>query len=91
MGSFAANVAVVVYECDGQDLKVQVFAKEERVHLDACRNALCTAREFLDAYGHIADECSRRDGCDPNSAAVPSSLRAFLFVFVVIHLVFSRL
>lgn len=80
MGSFAANIVVVVYDCPGEDMKVQVFAKEDRVHLDGCRNALCTATEFVNAFGAIADECVRKDGCDPNTASLPS----FNFIFLVL-------
>ena len=80
MGSFAANVAVVVYNCSSfnpsgkqdYDLKVQVLVKEELVYLNQCQNALCTVQEFLDLYGSVADQCARgNDGCDPNTNAAP--------------------
>jgi len=69
LGSFAANVAVVLYDCSG-DYKVQLFVKEDVVHLNQCQSKLCTVKEFLNFLGPIADKCQQSDGCDPNAAVV---------------------
>ena len=86
MGSFAANVAIVLYNCS-DDYKIQLFVKEEVVHLDQCQNALCTAKEFLDYLGSIADNCGRDDGCNPSAAVIPyaSSQLMAIFLLVIIH------
>lgn len=68
LGSFAANVAVVLYDCSG-DYKVQLFVKEDVIHLSQCQSKLCTVNEFLAFMGPMADKCERSDGCDPNAAA----------------------
>lgn len=77
MGSFGANVAFVLYNCSN-DLKVQVFVKEDIIQLEQCQNSLCTFNEFISAYGSIADECAADDGCIFNSSSVPSSSFALM-------------
>ena len=84
MGSFAANVAVVLYNCS-EDYKVQVFVKEDVVHLDQCQQALCTAKEFLDFLGPVADQCTRDDGCNPSAAIIPyQSMQLMAIILIVI-------
>ena len=68
IGSFAANVAVVLYNCS-DDYKVQVFAKENLIYLNQCQNALCTYKEFINYLGPVADSCARDDGCNPSNGA----------------------
>lgn len=89
MGSFAANIAVVLYNCS-DDFKIQVFVKEDVVHLDQCQNALCTAKEFLQFLGPIADQCDNDDGCNSNSAVIPytSSNKAIILILVIVHSTF---
>lgn len=88
MGSFAANVAVVLYNCS-DDFKVQLFVKEDVIHLDQCQQALCTAKEFLNYLGPVADQCLRDDGCNPSSAVVPFTSSLAILMLVVIHLFVS--
>lgn len=84
IGSFAANIAVVVYNCS-DDFKIQVFVKEEVVHLDQCQNALCTGKEFLEFLGPVADQCDNDDGCNPNSAVIPYASSVAIFFLVIIQ------
>ena len=83
-GSFAANLAVVLYNCNG-NYKVQVFAKEVAVRLDQCQDTLCTLKEFLDHFGPVARQCATKDLCDPNMAVVhlPFGILALIFLVVV--------
>ena len=87
LGSFAANIAVVLYDCSG-DYKVQLFVKEDVIHLNQCQSKLCTASEFLAFLGPVADKCVKSDGCDPNAAAVTTRpsfwlLQAILFLVIL--------
>lgn len=84
MGSFAANIAVVLYNCS-DDFKVQLFVKEDVVHLDQCQQALCTAKEFLSFLGPVADQCVRDDGCNPNAAAAPYTSSLAILFLVIVH------
>lgn len=79
MGSFGANVAVVLYNCSN-NLKVQLFVKEDVIHLENCKNSLCTFNEFISAFGPIADGCAVDDGCNPNAGSIPSSSLALLLL-----------
>jgi len=86
MGSFASNVALVLYNCSSQ-LKVQVFVKEDVVRLEQCRSDLCTVDEFISAFGPIADHCAIDDGCNDNAGSVPSLSLTLVFVVIgLIHL-----
>jgi len=78
MGSFGANVAVVLYNCT-TGLKIQVFVKEDVIQLEQCQNSLCTFNEFISAFGPIADECAVDDGCNPNTGSIPSPSSALMF------------
>lgn len=84
MGSFAANVAVVLYNCT-DDFKVQLFVKEDVVHLDQCQQALCTAKEFLNILGSVADQCVADDGCNPSAAVIPHTSSVAILCLVIIH------
>lgn len=83
MGSFAANVAVVLYRCS-DDYKIQLFVKEDVVHLDQCQNALCTFTEFLDYLGSVADNCGRDDGCNPNAAVITFALSQLIVISLLV-------
>ncbi|KAI9563599.1 hypothetical protein GHT06_011063 [Daphnia sinensis] len=83
MGSFAANVAVVLYRCS-DDYKIQLFVKEEVVHLDQCQNALCTSTEFLDYLGSVADNCGRDDGCNPSAAVITYALSQLIAISLLV-------
>ncbi len=89
VGSFAANVAVVLYNCS-DDYKVQLFVKEDVVHLDQCQNALCTAKEFLNFLGPVADQCVRDDGCNPSAAVIPYASAFTQIVAILLVVIFHH-
>lgn len=88
IGSYAANLAILLYNCT-DEYKVQVFLKEDVIHLDRCQNTLCTLREFLNAMGPVADQCAKDDGCSPNAAFSISGPSFLTTVIVVVYYVLN--
>ena len=83
IGSFAANVVVVLYNCSGE-YKVQLFVKEEVVRLEKCPERLCTLQQFLSIFEKMADECSRPDICENGSTSLPAS--SLLSLLTIVYL-----
>lgn len=94
IGSYAANVAVVLHKCSAapgsdDEFKVQLFVKEEPVYLNQCQNSLCSLDELLAALGPVADQCSRDDGCNPPNAAPTLHQSPFIYYSILFVAIFQ--
>lgn len=76
LGPFAANIAVVLYECPrGERHKMRMLVNERPILLEGCddADALCSWSDFKRRFAAIADSCTL-DFCQRGAADGPSTL-----------------
>ena len=63
INSFAANLALVLFNCSDNGHHVTAYVQERPVRLPGCSQELCRFSEFSKRYGPIAASCNLGEIC----------------------------
>ncbi len=87
MSPYAANLAVIKYECSGEH-QVQFYLNQKKLYLDWCSGGVCEFSKFLETYQSFKDVncteyfCSERSG----SGKIEHGVLAIVASLILIYL-----